>query len=263
MKNFNTEGIVDAILKHEKAKGIVVSMKPLDMVHVFVKKLDLHPKDASKMAIDLIRKLHSKKTDKEEGLSGNSIETNMQYPVPPALKKEDGNFIDITPKLTWRKSQEIPQPRDRPEGWPYDKMTVAIMDPHAKSGKRGLKTGKTKKGKVVKELEKQKFKGPLEPDLRFNQAGGSMGGTGIHSRNAPHNRDNSTSSSGASWSKMGSPGWSSSPPGKEFDQPDDMPPESLPKPASPPSQDWSVGSGVPNLGDGGRNPGRRLGFRRR
>jgi hypothetical protein len=114
----NESGIKDLIdnLSNKKVLDLVKIMKPLDVVRILVKKVDLHPKEASRIAVDLLKKIH-----------GSS------------LKELD--FIDYTPKFIDKTKTPTPMGAPRPTGWPYDDMTKSIMDPHTKGKKMPLLQG--------------------------------------------------------------------------------------------------------------------------
>lgn len=271
--------VVDKLIMNKKILDIVKLMAPLDIAKVIAIELDLHPVDSAKAALGLIKHNHDVHY---EGLAGGSIETNKQYPIPPAkrrknhvnpeigieagYKKDEGMMAkpqgktDATPHHDIPRHHFPPDPRDRPEGWPYDAATKAGMDPAKRGHRRGLTSGKDvryvfKKGN------------PFNTDLRLGQDG-MDGGGGIYQKSR-HSRDNSTPS-GPTWSKQGSPGWSSSPPGKEYDMPDDLRVDELDEEEeelniekNPP-----VGSPLPMLGYGGRDDGShqvgpRKGFRKK
>jgi hypothetical protein len=268
------QNYVDELVKSKMARGLVKMMKPMDMAGVMAKKLDLCPKDAAKVTIDLIKRT--------EGLSGGNIETNKPYPVHPQHKKDpplfdpEEDFEENALARPGTKFTFVPGPptidrhhfppdeESEVEDWPYDDMTTVAMKPSNKSRKRPLNMSKDKGG-VKKFIFKEK--GPLDTDLRQPQPGGDgAGGGGIYQRSM-HSRDNSMSTAGNStWSKTGSPGWSMSPDGKEYRLPDDTKEsfgdEELNFEKNPP-----VGMPEPTFGYGGRIDGKvtgpRKGFRRR
>lgn len=268
------ERYVDLISRNEKIVGLVQLTKPLEIAKIISVNLDLCPKNASKVAVGLVRRIN-------DGLAAPSIETNMEYPIPSSTKKyspEDmdidefiatfnevsapGGKVDITPKFDFRRDQFPPDPRSKADEWPYDDMTKAGMDPKNKSRKRPLNMSKLKdKDKQLKKyVFSEKNKGILDLDLRLGQPGGDAGG-GIFKRNTPHSRDNSTSTAGnRSWSRRGQPGWSSSPAGKEFDLPDE-PRESVNDIANF-EENPPVGAPIPTLNYGGRVVGKEKGLRK-
>jgi hypothetical protein len=128
-----------------------------------------------------------------------------------------------------------PDPIEEPGQWPYDDMTKAAMDPHNKGKKRPLMTS----------LD------PLDIDPQAKDQSGTSD-SGLYLKSPPHAQGNSMPVSGRSFDKRGTPGWSASPPGKEFELPDNI---DVTKPSP-------VGSPIPNF-FGGRNPDRRMGFRRK
>jgi len=273
--------VIDKLISTKKVLDIVKLMQPLDIASVVAVELDLHPLDAARAAVGLIKHNHDVHY---EGLAGGSIETNKEFPVPPDRRrknhvdpevgieagyhKDEGMMakpqgkIDVTPRHVIPRHHFPPDPRDRPEGWPYDDATVAGMEPRGRGHLRGLTTGPP-----VRYVFKQAH--PFRTDLRLNQPGGDASAGGIYQKSR-HSRDNSTPSGGKTWSKQGSPGWSSSPPGKEFDMPDDLrvdevedEEEELNMEKNPP-----VGASRPMLGYGGRDDGShqvgpRKGFRKR
>jgi hypothetical protein len=105
MNENEIKNLID-VISNKKILDLVGLMKPLDIVHYLIKKADLHPKEASKIAINLLKKVHS------------------------APLKKEADFVEPTPAT-----------RERPPGWPYDGHTVAIMDPHNKGIKMGLNQG--------------------------------------------------------------------------------------------------------------------------
>jgi hypothetical protein len=192
-----------------------------------------------------------------EALNSPSIETNKQYPVPSQIRRDNTKEesilgrpqgkADITPKYDIKPHQFPPEPRQsEPGDWPYDDMTKTSMKPGEKSRKRPIMSGKDKKKYVFKQ------------DLALNQPGGDgPGGQGIYQTARPGSGD--MPGSGTSWTAKGaSPGWASSPPGEEFDLPESSDEEELNIEKNPP-----VGCPIPKMGFGGRNPGRRMGYRRR
>lgn len=230
MLNIELKALVEKLVADTKVLGLVKMMQPVDVVAIISKDLDLFPDEAERVTSSLLHHAHNC-----EGMSSPGIESNKKYPVPEKLRKKDiEEYINIVPKYDFSRYHFPPDPVDEPGEWPYDDMTKAAIDPKNKSRKRPL------------------MQGPLDTDLRKNQPGGDgAGGKGIYSKNAPHNRHNSTPS-GRSWDRKGTPGWSSSPQGKEF---------SLPGEENPP-----VGAPIPKFFGGHSEPrkhGERTGFRRR
>jgi len=254
----NLRDLIGKLIANQKIIELVKVMEPMDMIAVISDDLDLCSSDATNVVANLL--MHVNRMN-SEGLSGGSIETNMQYPVPSKIKRDnesgeeiDEDFINNLGSLspTMVKYQFPHDQRDQDQDWPYSDATIAYMDPKNKRGKRGLTSNKKNNGKVVK--EKNKLKSPFNPNLKLGQPGGDYGGSqGIYSRSSPH-ADNPTSSSGTSYDAKGKPGWSSSPSGKGYDLPDDMPDEiDGPNP---------VGTSIPQFMNGS-SVQRRLGFRRR
>src|SRR3990167_2768452 len=193
----------------------------------------------------------------QEGLAIPSIETNKAYPIPAQNKKknplfdpdsmigEDSSWSGqsiYVPKFDLNKNHFPPDPDNGPEDWPYDQATVTIMDPHSRMRKRSLTTSKEPK-RVAKK------KDIFSTDLRINQTDRGAGGAGIYGKSIASSGNGNMPGSGTSFSDNGVPGWSSSLSDKEFQLPDELE-------VSP------VGSGIPTFSPH-RNPGRRLGFRRR
>jgi hypothetical protein len=256
MQDLELKGLIDQLKSNEKVIELVKVMQPLDIVVVISRDLGLHREKAKTITMDLIK--HTK-TAETEGMVARGIETNKQYPVPASsrkdqdpnleseekIKEDAGNYVNSLPTYSVNRNQFPPDPKQKTDDWPYDSMTVAAMAPRSKGRRRPL------------------MQGAFDPNMDKNQPG--VSGKGVQSKSAPHSRTNSTSSSGRSWSKQGTPGWSSSPPGREFNLPNDRPPDELPddldimKPSP-------VGSSIPQFSQGG-NPGsgtsRRMGFRRR
>lgn len=247
---------VDDIVQNKKAIEMVKLMGPLDIASVIAKDYSLCPHDAAKATIKVIQHV--------EGIRPPSIETNKEYPVPPVLKK-DGDVeesmlgrpdtkIDITPRFVFNRGEFPPDPRDRNDpDWPYDDHTKAGIDPKNKGRKRPLMTSKdpTKKKFIFKQ------------DLASGQPGGDgAGGGGL--QQTTRQGDGSMPGSGTSWQRKGTaPGWASSPPGKEFDLPDDTKESIEDDDELNFQKNAPVGSPVPNIGFDVRTPDRRMGFRRK
>ena len=188
--------IIGRLKAEKRIIGLVKMMKPLDIFAVLAKDLSLCDEDAEIATKNLLQHVHNVHY---EGLSYPSIETNKQYPVPPTMKKEfaiNATTMSAAPEIN--PDEFPPAPLSRAPGWPFDSATLAAMSPR-------------QKGKQIPLMQ-----GPFDPNKK--QIGGS--GNGIFSKNSPHCKDNSTSTSGASLNIKGTPGWSSSPPGKEFDLPE-------------------------------------------
>lgn len=254
------ENLVAKLAANEKLVELVKMMEPSDIIAVVTVDLGLQPQDAENLTNNLLKHV--------EGMSGLAVDSTVsnKYPVPSNLRKpndtdisveEDaGNFINNLGSLVPDMNPDYfpPQPRPDPEEWPYDKATVAYMDPHNKGQKRGMMDAKD---------NDPPGENPFNANLKKRlQPGGDYGGSqGIYSRDTPH-FDNPDSSSGRSYDAKGKPGWSSSPPGKQFDlpeDPDDMPME---KEIEDTMGVSPVGSAIPQF-QGGPNNLRRMGFRRR
>ena len=256
----NLRDLISKLIANEKIIGLVKLMKPMDIFAVVSVDLGLQKGDAESVVANLLQ--HAR----HEGMASPGIETNKDYPVPARIRRDNeieedyvNNMGQMNPDIS--PDQFPPKPRSEPGEWPYDAMNVAGMDLKNKGRKRGLTSGKSNSGKVVKEREK--FKGPFEPNLKFNQPGGDYGGSqGIYSKEPPH-FNNSQSSSGRSYDSKGRPGWSSSPPGKEFESDIELN-VSAPTRFKPGQVDDAspVGSAIPQF-QGGHSQQRRMGFRRR
>lgn len=219
--------LIAKLTADERVMGLVAIMQPLDVFAVVSSNFELQHEDAKKVVSHLLNCVR-------EGMASPGIESNKKYPVPAVIRRGNENLDEYginnvgqaTPDLD---PNTLPQ-QTPPEAddWPFDAMTKAIMDPHARR-KRPL------------------MQGPFDPNLEKNKPG--MGASGIQSRNV-HPVDNSTSQGGTLATK-GSAGWSSTPQGKEFDIPDDSVMAVSP-----------VGSQIPQF-QGGHSQQRRLGFRRR
>lgn len=236
---FKCEGIIDSLLKNKNAIDLVKSMKPIGIVKVLASDLDLSPHDASRVALELIKKT--------EGISSPGIEPNMQFPVPatidksgkPLLKIKRGTFVTDpheldelgvpmgksvnSPRFTIKRHHFPPDPIGSPGDWPYDGGTKAAMEPKNRAPKRGMGlTIHASNDPLFGDGEKNirlKFKDPLSVNLRANQPG--TYGTGIQRKSAPHNKGNTQGTSGNSVTTRGTPGWSKSLGDKEFNDPND------------------------------------------
>lgn len=224
MKKIDENLMVKRILGSDRLKEFVKIMKPLDLVRSLVD-FGLSPKGASKVAIDLIKRT--------EGIGPIGYEPNKQFPIPPMLKK--GNVddvgdeieevsrpfgkVDITPKYDFPRHHFPPDPIDEPDDWPYDAATVTSSQTVNKQRKRSLTSAK--EPDLDKKLKYVFKNNPLEPDMRLNQPGGDgAGGKGIYSKST-HTTGNNLSMRGNAWSTKGYPGFSTSPPGESFDDPND------------------------------------------
>jgi len=241
MADMQLKDLIGKLIANENVIGLVKMMQPMDIVAVISVDLDLQDGDAESVVANLLQ--HAR----HEGMGLPGIETNKQYPVPAKIRRDNeveedyiNNLGQMNPDIS--PDHFPPEPRPDAVGWPYDGMTKAIMDPKNKGRKRPL------------------MQGVFDPNFKKRQPGGDYGGSqGIYSRETPH-ADNSQSSSGRSYDAKGRPGWSSSPPGKEFDLPNEIPDEEdLPDNIIGPSP---VGSPIPQF-QGGHSQQRRMGFRRR
>ena len=223
----------DKINNKQKLLGLVQLMKPKDIMKVLSSDFGLHKKDAKKFTVGLVSK------SKNEMDANNSDDKNWyttkrgvsSYPPPDdkpqrvvfksftkmrdnkennknkkQLSEIPAGKTDMTPRFNIKRREFPPDPRSLPDEWPYNDMNVAGMDPKNKGKKRPLMQGKN----------------PLIPDLRKHQRGGdTWGGSGnITGKFGSHSSDNHMSV-GSVVSTVGDPGWSRSPPGKEFDSPND------------------------------------------
>lgn len=196
--------IVEKLANNQKIRGLVNQMKPLEVVKA-LSGLGLRPKEASRVALELIKKI--------EGLSAPSIDRG-QYPVPPEIRKDNEKDehiarpqgkVDITPKFIVRRHQFPPDSSGKPEDWPYDDNTTQTMEPKNKQRKRGLTSSKKKN--------------PFHPDLRLKQPGGDgAGGGGIYRKTTGGGQGDMPGAGNSTWVARGTKGWNS-PPGKEFDTP--------------------------------------------
>lgn len=214
---------VDKLVK-QKLLGLIKVMKPLDMVTLIMKKLDLQPQAASRMVVNLLKKVHTNKS----------------------LKELD--FVSFIPKPIDKGRGFPPPPIKRPTEWPYDAGTVAIMDPHAKGRKKGLTNGfdpseeeSEDPNTIMKDPSKMRINGP------------GHGAPGLQQKSSPHSIDGSQSNSGSSWSKAGVKGWSRAL--DATDIPDDSSPQSRPV-GSPPLVQTPPQAVV-------NTKPRRMGFRKR
>jgi len=246
----------DRLFSNKKVLDIVSKLNPIDIVTVLVRDASLTPRDASKVALSLIKKT--------EGMSSPGIETNKEFPVPASSKRGTPRFFnpeDITPiddideADTFQRHQFPPDPRPEAGDWPYDDHTVQGLKPKNRSRLKSLTAGKNNVSYVFK-------KTPKSPPATV--------GMGIHAKSAPHAAGNSTPSGGSSYTRQGTPGWSSSPTGAEFDLPNEKEEDSqeeeveneLPGNEVEFLKNPNTGAGIPQF-FGGRNPGRRMGFRKR
>jgi hypothetical protein len=293
---------VDKLVKDKKARDLVRAMKPLDVAKVVAVNLDLQPEPACKTALNLIKHAHDVHY---EGMSSPGIESNKEFPVPPSRKRDkprllkfktDESSVLARPqgKTVWGRPgpADIPRhhfpqdPRDEPEGWPFDDMTVASMKPGNKSRKRSLTTAKDNS-----DSRAWKQKGnPLNPDLKVRQPGGDgAGGGGIYRLTFQTKTGDMPGAGNKSWVAKGTKGWNSMP-GAEFENPDadnDQPKDLKKKPptgeamgggsrnVNPKSQnagdedeeipsfmkDPPVGSSMPTTRFGGRTPAQPAGYR--
>jgi hypothetical protein len=102
-----------------------------------------------------------------------------------------------------------PDSIEKEKEFPYGDVFKNYMN-SPKGHRRGLTSGKNPLIKLKNN--------PLNIDMKSGQPGG--GGNGLQQSTTASNRGNSTSASGTATPKMGTPGWSSSPQGQEFDLPD-------------------------------------------
>lgn len=223
MADKELKDLVTRLSANEKLTELVKMMNPKDITVVIAKDLGLVDVDAKFVTTNLLQNAF---------YSGPNIETNKKYPVPAALKDNtvDEDFINnlgaLTPTVD--KNQFPPDPIGEPNEWPFDGVTVSVMNPKNKGIKKGL------------------TENPLQTNVDLRQPG--ISGKGTPNMNTPHNRYGSTR------------GWSSSPANKEYDLPEESNSKELP--GNEIDKEVPVGAPVPTF-FGGRNPGRMLGFRRR
>jgi len=198
--------------RNKKAMGLVSMMSPIELMKGLVKDLDILPKDAARMVMDL--KKYS------EALSNPSIETNKEYPVPAAMRNQPEDNQEENAALGRPQGKSSfhgptgfprhhfpPDPREKPGDFPYDDVFTNYMN--SPKRKKPLMTGREPKVKTKQN--------PLNPNFGAGQPGGDgAGGGGMHRRSSGNG---SMPGSGASFSVHGPSGWSSAPPGAEFDVP--------------------------------------------
>lgn len=294
-------GFVDRLVKDKKVRDLVRAMKPLDVAKVVAVNLDLQPQRACKTALNLIKHAHDVHY---EGISSPGIESNKEFPVPPEKKRDKPRLLRFKQdestlarpqgKTMWGRPGPAdvprhhfpPDPRDEPEEWPFDDMTVASMKPSHRSPKRPLTAAKDNS-----DSRAWKQKGnPLNPDLKIRQPGGDgAGGGGIYRLTFQTKTGDMPGAGNKSWVAKGTKGWNSMP-GAEFDNPDaenDQPKDLKKKPptgeamgggsvnVNPKSQNAGdededepkflknppVGSSRPSTNFGGRTPAQPAGYR--
>lgn len=262
-------GLIKALSKNEKLREFVRMLEPMEVVRTVAEKINLRPKDASKVAMGLMKNAYL------EGMGYPGIETNKGYPTggiasvnkvkhapeneteddfrAQALNQEGGTPMGkggITPKWDIKRWHFPPDPQPQPQEWPFDDMTTAAMQTGKgvhRGHKRGLMASVHREGSgmrapgtksTVHVTPRNKLLpgdvhsnvahrrgNPLNPDLRKRMPGGDgAGGGGIYSKSV-HSTDNAmpASPNSRSWTSQGVPGWSKTPPGKEFDMPDEEP----------------------------------------
>ena len=227
MPVLKTKKDLDSLVKI-KVLGLLKIMKPLDLVNILMKKMDLRPKEASRIVVNLLKKVHTKES----------------------LQELD--FVSFIPKPIDKGRGFPPPPIKRPTEWPYDNMTVAIMDPHSKGKKKGLTTsfdpadgapGLEDPNIIIADPSKVRRDGP------------GHGAPGLQQKNSPHSIDGDQSSSSSSWSKTGPKGWARSM--KSFDMPDNSSSQQADPVAGPPPLVQTPPQAVVNT----KQP--RMGFRRK
>ena len=263
--------ISEAMCKNKKALDLVMRLKPTDLMKSLISDMALVPKDAAKVVMSLRKQ-------------AESVMVRRDFPTPTTLKGDDEVINSLTnpeelDEFAGAHGPESPprhhlppDPIDEPGEWPYDDMTTAGMATKNKQRKRSITSSK----KPKKRINRYVFGNVNDKDLAVTAPG--VSGKGVSQKSAPHS-DGDQPSGGSSWSTRGRPGWSSSPPGKEFE----IPPKSLftkdrkrieddnQKVVNAGDNDdepsifknANTGQGIPQMGHGGRNPGRRLGFRKR
>jgi len=292
------------ISNKQKLMELVKEMKPLEIAKV-LSKHGLCPDKAAEYTVGLMTKARQ---DERTNDANNSDDKNWYITkrgvsayIPPddrpdkvvfksfqkmrdnkKIEKESSLFArptgktDTTPRFPFKRYEFPPAPIAEPEGFPYDDMNKAGMNPKNKGKKRPLMQGKSKNDDPYSFVGK---KNPFDMNPKKNLPA-HIGSSGNPvSKMTQHSADNAGSTGGA-WNTRGYYGWSKSPPGKEFDMPPGVPkakkegekkykfvlkgfdaeeeketPEFL--------KQEPVGSRIPILGFGGRIPTRRVGFRMR
>ena len=224
MVDLKSKKNIDSIVK-VKVLGLLKIMKPLDLVNILMKKMDLQPREASKIVINLLKKVHTK----------------------DSLKELD--FVSFIPKPIDKGRGFPPPPIKRPTEWPYDSQTVAIMDPHSKGKKKGL----------VSSFDPLEDKSEEDPNIiiadpsKIRRDGPGHGASGLQQKNSPHSIDGDQSNSGSSWNKMGAKGWARSM--ATYEIPDDSSTQS--EPVAAPALVQTPPQAIVNTKQ------RRMGFRKR
>lgn len=177
--------LVSKLVADKKVMGLVKLMQPTDVIAVISTDLDLQDEDAENVVANLIQHAHGAHY---EGMASPGIE-KLPYPVPSSIRRDNTKTEDISDLSP---HQFPPDPREEPKKWPYDAMTKAGMDPKFKGKRKPL------------------MQGPFDPNLKKNRPGGDAGANALQSAPQPH-ADNSY---------HGRAGWSSTPPGKEYDLPE-------------------------------------------
>lgn len=217
--------LYEDVVKNKRVLGLVSLMEPTDLMRTLVKLLDVQPKSAAKMVLSLKRKA--------EGLSGGTIETNKEFPVPSNMRDDEGTDEEMeessalargNAKVSWgrpgpdpvNRRHFPPDPQAHSFGGKGEPDDEDDQDfPYGASFTNYMNGPKRKKPLTSGREPKVKRKGAFDVSLHSRQPGGH--GTGAHSK-VQHSRANDTPSGGRSWNRQGStPGWAGSLKDNEFD----------------------------------------------
>lgn len=163
MDNNKIKEIIELLVKNNQLLGLLKLMQPRDLFNVFVQDFELSAHDAQSISLELLKQV---KEGPSMGIGAPDMPLH-QFP---------------------------PQPMAEPQEFPYDDMTLSVMDPKNKVVSKPLTSG----------FDKKIYQ--FEPDNTV---------AGNYMKSAPHFKGNSMNTFSNGYFSQGIPGLSSAPLDKE------------------------------------------------
>lgn len=142
---YDYEKLVREFLTDKRIVGLVKLVKPLDILKVLVRHLDLHPKDAAMATLDLIKSSDPVQFEclVKEGLPLGSM-TAGEFPIPNKLKRKKDNLEELSPlrgEPEFQKHLFPPEKhRKMASTFPYDDASVRWSRVRGQTPRAGHKT---------------------------------------------------------------------------------------------------------------------------
>lgn len=129
---FEIENLVREFLTQKKIVGLVRLVKPIDIITVLVKHLDLLPQDAAIATLGLVKGANNFQDRDLEKYVGEGLPLSQPkaggFPVPNKLKKANPPIDEMSPlrgEPEFNKNVFPPEKhRKMPQQFPYDDQTV-------------------------------------------------------------------------------------------------------------------------------------------